>query len=637
MTETIEPAAPAVTGIASKNWTPPRAVNTRNGPRQLRTLELHPNSTAWVAWRYDKDRVKALRFGLGKTASVWELTHWQETEGQFESDCAALDKIVVEAADAEARAEIEQKIDFVADDYEPLRSEPAGKLFEWQRPSCQRIVAALKRGNAIDASQTGSGKTYVALAACAELGLTPFIVAPLAVLESWRRAAAFLGVKLGDVTNYDKARNGSCSFISRDKSEEFTKADHAAAAERKPRPLMFRFSPPAPRVEPVRRWREDLFSDCPAAGEFRPVLILDEVQKCKSGMGSLQGRILVDAARSGAKILMISATAAKDPTEMEGTGLALGLHAGENFAKWQLANGCTASAYGIKFTDKPKVAAAAMAKLHRKIFPNLGTRIRSADVPGYPQNAVSAHLVNSADVVEAYEKMNDGLQEIESDLERGKLDAREAAGCVLAEITKARVASERGKLDWMIEEAQELISDGFRVPIFLNFRKHLAYVRDKMKLKTPPIWGTEWLGERLEVSEDGSRSRMVAINGRAQTAQERQSIIDGFQMDRQKIILVSLSAGGAGISLHDDRGNGPRSSLISPSYSAIDIVQAVGRIWRAGSHSAAVQRIIYAAGTIEEEIAASITAKIANIETLNDGDMRPDCLARFTCISTTED
>ena len=99
---------------------------------------------------------------------------------------------------------------------------------------------------------------------------------------------------------------------------------------------------------------------------------------------------------------------------------------------------------------------------------------------------------------------------------------------------------------------------------------------------------------------------------------------------KKRVLLVSLQAGGAGISLHDVNGIAPRHAIISPSYSAIDLVQAVGRIWRAGSKSKATQRIVYAAGTIEEEIAASVTAKIANIENINDGDLLPDCLAKFT-------
>ena len=50
-------------------------------------------------------------------------------------------------------------------------------------------------------------------------------------------------------------------------------------------------------------------------------------------------------------------------------------------------------------------------------------------------------------------------------------------------------------------------------------------------------------------------------------------------------------AGGTGLSLHDVNGEHPRVSLISPSFSAIDLKQALGRIHRAGAKSPAVQKL----------------------------------------------
>lgn len=541
--------------------------------------------------------MKALRFSVGKdfkNPKLWILNHWESEDGQFAADVVSFMEVVEAARAAEAASKEAQRIDWVAEDADPLVSVASAKLFEWQRPSCQRIVAALKKGNALDASQTGAGKTFVALAACAEVGLTPFVIAPLAVLESWRRASIFMGVPLGGVVNYDRARNGSCSFIKMD-------GEKSEAA--------FTFTP-------------DLL-----AGS--PLLIFDEVQKCKNAV-SLQGRILSGCASRGAKTLCLSATAAKDPTEMHGVGVALGLHGGgDSFRDWCQKHGCKKGTKGLFFTDNARAAADIMGRIHRVIFPAKGSRIRSADVPNYPDNLVSAHLVDNQEIVSAYGSMTDALENIEVKKAAGEVDGREAKAMGLAEITKARRASEFGKLDWMIDEVRELVADGFQAAVFLNFREHLAIMRDALKLKTEPVWGTAWL--RKEWESWGDRGgRWVDVDGPAQKPEQRTAIIDSFMAGRSKVILVSLMAGGAGISLHDDRGIAPRQSLISPSYSAIDLVQAIGRIWRAGSHSKATQRVIYAAGTIEEEIAASVTAKIQNIETLNDGDVLPDCLARFT-------
>ena len=62
-------------------------------------------------------------------------------------------------------------------------------------------------------------------------------------------------------------------------------------------------------------------------------------------------------------------------------------------------------------------------------------------------------------------------------------------------------------------------------------------------------------------------------------------------------------------------------SIISPSWSGTDLVQALGRIHRAGSKSPAIQKIIYCAKTYEEQICALIRTKLKNLSAINDGDL----------------
>ena len=63
----------------------------------------------------------------------------------------------------------------------------APELYEWQKDHVDKLVASLKKhGTAKDGSDTGTGKTVMALECAKRLGLTPFVVAPKAVLPSWR-------------------------------------------------------------------------------------------------------------------------------------------------------------------------------------------------------------------------------------------------------------------------------------------------------------------------------------------------------------------------------------------------------------------------------------------------------------------
>jgi len=52
-------------------------------------------------------------------------------------------------------------------------------------------------------------------------------------------------------------------------------------------------------------------------------------------------------------------------------------------------------------------------------------------------------------------------------------------------------------------------------------------------------------------------------------------------------------------------------------------VQALGRIHRAGALSPAIQKLIYAAGTVEEEVAGRVEASLNNLNLLQDGEMCP--------------
>ena len=89
-------------------------------------------------------------------------------------------------------------------------------------------------------------------------------------------------------------------------------------------------------------------------------------------------------------------------------------------------------------------------------------------------------------------------------------------------------------------------------------------------------------------------------------------------------MLVNLAAGNAGISLHDLDGKFPRHSIVCPSWSAINLVQALGRIHRAEGKSPCLQKIVFAAETIEERCCERVQAKLDNLDMLNDGDLVGD-------------
>jgi superfamily II DNA or RNA helicase len=110
------------------------------------------------------------------------------------------------------------------------------------------------------------------------------------------------------------------------------------------------------------------------------------------------------------------------------------------------------------------------------------------------------------------------------------------------------------------------------------------------------------------------------IHGK-QTLDERNSNIADFQSNKSRVIISIIQAGGVGISLHDIHGGFQRVSIISPTWSAQDLVQVLGRIHRAKSQSAALQRIIYCANSVEERVCKNMHSKLGNLSAINDGDL----------------
>ncbi|MHC4620665.1 MAG: hypothetical protein ACYTEQ_23195, partial [Planctomycetota bacterium] len=81
--------------------------------------------------------------------------------------------------------------------------------YDWQVPHIEHLTEAFtKHPYLLDASDTGTGKTYTSLFVCKNLGITPFIIAPKIVLSPWRRAAKEVGVELLDVVRMSVRRRG---------------------------------------------------------------------------------------------------------------------------------------------------------------------------------------------------------------------------------------------------------------------------------------------------------------------------------------------------------------------------------------------------------------------------------------------
>ena len=60
------------------------------------------------------------------------------------------------------------------------------KLLPYQKDHVLSLSNSIKKhSRALDASDTGTGKTYTSIALCTKLKLRPFIICPKSVISSW--------------------------------------------------------------------------------------------------------------------------------------------------------------------------------------------------------------------------------------------------------------------------------------------------------------------------------------------------------------------------------------------------------------------------------------------------------------------
>jgi superfamily II DNA or RNA helicase len=440
----------------------------------------------------------------------------------------------------------------------PVPLKDISGLKPFQIPIAERLAYIIKtKSSALDASDTGTGKTFIAVAVARELGLKIGVVCPLAVKESWKRVITqHFGLKYAFVSNYESLRSGKYPEI----------VDTVSGATR------YKFD-----------WK---------CNPKTTLLVFDESHKCK-GYDTLNASLMVCAKRAGFKILACSATSAINPLEMRALGYTLDLHNFKDFTKWLVKNGCVRGRFGYEFVGGKPI----LKQLHKELLLERGVRMTREEIPDFPESDIQAMAydvgpTNQHSIQDIYSTMKSELHAL---LQKGKEDKQSDSALTIQ--LRARQKTELLKVPLFVELAEEGIESGMSVVLFLNFKDSIRAVAEKLKTDCI-IWGEN-------------------------TGNERQNNIDKFQSDQSRIILVSVGAGAAGLSLHDLNGKYPRIAYISPSFSAVEIKQVLGRVHRVGGKTKSIQRIVFTVGTVEEQVCDAIKQKLNNLSILNDGDCVP--------------
>ena len=107
-----------------------------------------------------------------------------------------------------------------------------------------------------------------------------------------------------------------------------------------------------------------------------------------------------------------------------------------------------------------------------------------------------------------------------------------------------------------------------------------------------------------------SPERIAFIVG-GQTTEQRQQFKKDFQTGKRDILLFTMRSGGVGISLHHDRPTTkPRHIILPPTWSAIDLAQALGRVHRLTTISETTQEVLWYAETREQDVKQRVELKL---------------------------
>jgi superfamily II DNA or RNA helicase len=454
-----------------------------------------------------------------------------------------------------------------------LNDDIAGKLLPYQRPHVVKLIKSLiNNRTAFDASDTGTGKTYTSTAACKQLGYKPFIVCPKAVVRSWQRVLKAFNCEYYGISNYELIQ--SLKYYPPGLEVEHIADTTFEEYEAK---TVCDWIVKVTTINPAKQSGLDVSFKWLLPPDA--VFIFDEAHKCRN-YETNNAQLILGAKRSTHlnPIIVLSATLADKPKHFGIFGYLFGLSQNERKHTW------------IKKLAAQK-GTTEFEALNQVMFPKYGARMSIKQLGDqFPQNQVIANcynMENAAAIQQEYENIRVAVENI-----KRKLGTEDN---LLVLMLRARQRIELLKVPTMVEMAVNHLEEGKSVVIFVCFTKTLETICSQL------------------------RTDCYILGGQSLFDRERE--IKRFQSDESRVIVVNIQAGGVGISLHDLNGNYPRVSIISPSWSATEIIQALGRIHRAGGKTPARQEIVFTAGTIEEVVCDRIGSKIQNIATLNDGDL----------------
>jgi hypothetical protein len=392
------------------------------------------------------------------------------------------------------------------------------------------------------------------------------IVCTKVVIPSWTKVLSYFGIKAHCLINYEKLMRGNTEHLNFKDGKDNGPSDYVINFPK------------------------------------NSLVILDEVHKCKSAT-SKNSDFLIKLKMDGYKSLLLSATAATNPLEMKAFGFATTLHNLVSYRQFITSSGAYAGRYGgFQIDLQSQKTVEAMSNIHNTLFNlyKVSSRMTTKMFDTiFPDNRV---IADCFDMGANTDKINRAYEQMESELAALEESSAGYSSHHFAVSTKYRRLTELLKVPTMVEMIEDLFDEGISPIVFVNYTDTVEAIKSKLE-------------------KNSKFNGLIGTIVGGQSDKARQKDVDDFQSDTKRVMIINIAAGGVGVSLHDLNGKFPRHTIISPTWSAINMLQALGRAHRANGKTPVIQKIMFAANTIETDICKRVKHKFQNMEALNDGDL----------------
>uniref|UniRef100_A0A6C0ACI7 Helicase ATP-binding domain-containing protein n=1 Tax=viral metagenome TaxID=1070528 RepID=A0A6C0ACI7_9ZZZZ len=303
-----------------------------------------------------------------------------------------------------------------------LKDSIAQKLLDYQIVHVSKLLGCMGINNTIfDGSDTGTGKTYSAIALCAQLNKKPLVVCPKPVISTWLRVIEYFNIDYYGVVNYESFRN--CKYYKKKDIKELKNSDCPFISQDK-----------------NNKYKWKVNNDC--------IIIFDEAHRCKNKK-THNGNLLLslkNSELSKIKKLILSATIADTIENFACFGYVLGFYDKMTKSKAWVQNILKKSKNtGVKC-------------IYDEIYPKYGSRMLIHEISNFPKTSVISETYTSNKYIKL-NKYRKNILELENNNNKDKL----------IKITELLQKMELIKIPIFIDLAKDMLANGFHIVVFFNY------------------------------------------------------------------------------------------------------------------------------------------------------------------------